>query len=62
MMVEIPVSAEIMARAEKLAEMKGTTAEEEIRWAVVLGLENHMTRNLSVIESWEEMRKNDPGR
>lgn len=57
MNVEIPVSDEMMARAAKLAEVKGTTAEEEIRWAVVLGLENHMTRNLSVIERWEEMRK-----
>ena len=58
MNVEIPVSDELMARAKKLAEMKGTTAEEEIRWAVILGLEYHLDKNMGVFERWEA-RKND---
>lgn len=58
MNVEIPVSAEIMARAAKLAEVRGTSAEEELRFAVLIGLEEHMGRNLDVIERWEA-RKNE---
>lgn len=55
--VEIPVSDELLARAEKLAAAKGTEVEVEIRWAVIIGLQQHMMSNLSLAEMLEERKK-----
>ena len=48
--VEIPVSDEMLARIEKLALARGATVEAELRFSVIVGLMDHMERNLSLFE------------
>lgn len=54
--IPVIVSDELLSRLEKLAAAKGTSVKDEVWWAVTLGVENHMVRNLDVMERWEAQK------
>ena len=55
--MEIPLEKEHIEAAKRLAELRGSTGLEEMKFAVELGIFEHMKNNLEIMEKSARMAR-----